>query len=558
MVVANSSSAEILASDPRVANVTILPSHSISSPPPATPTRPATVVNEQRPARVAANANDLQFGPYAYDDSGHITEIGTNQDQFRYDAFGRLKTSTVSGVAQEFTYDVYGNLDSVKTNGTTATIGIDSATNRLKSTGSYNVFGQYDAAGRMTSYVGRDIFWYDALDMMKESVVQNQRKVYLYTASDERLASITISGATETTSSWTVRDTGGQVLRAYNKSMTGGERWWWTEDYIYRDGKLVAAEVDTPTKTLHFHPDHLGTPRLITGNGGATVARHDYQPFGSEITAANQDSERMRFTEHERDFAGGITSDPLDYMHARYYSPSAGRFLSADPGRDWDPSQPQSWNLYVYTRNNPVTFFDPDGAKARLYTYIGFTNPGAKSELPTANVIKNQLKTELGSRIVNQRIQMNPNASPSDFRTGLTDSEGISLFIGHAFTPGPGLKFDDAHSDWLQNVTSNNTLVLLGSCDSAGYAKLFGINSSSTGQAFVGFAGQVNSMVLAEMTTMIVTLMEQGKSVGDAVAAVRAELADRGVDPSDFRVVLIGDPHVKVNEDDFKTDPPGK
>lgn len=369
VVAANPSAAEILAHDPRVANVTVMASDSIATPPPST--RPSVVATEQRPTHIATNANELLLGPYAYDGSGNITEIGTSQDQFRYDAFGRLKTATVSGVAQDFSYDVYGNIESVTTNGSTATIGVDSATNRLKSSGTYNILGQYDAAGRMTGYLGRDTFIYDSLDMMKESVIQGQRKVYLYTASDERLASVVISGSAETTSSWTVRDIAGKVVRVYDKTMTGGERWWWKEDYIYREGKLLAAEVDTLAKTLHFHPDHLGTSRLITGNGGATIARHDYQPFGGEITAPNQDTERMKFTGHERDYAGALTSDPLDYMHARYYSSSMGRFLTVDPVLG-NLLQPQSWNRYAYVMNNPMNFIDPLGLTKR--------NPGEKVE----------------------------------------------------------------------------------------------------------------------------------------------------------------------------------
>jgi RHS repeat-associated protein len=66
----------------------------------------------------------------------------------------------------------------------------------------------------------------------------------------------------------------------------------------------------------------------------------------------------MKFTGHERDDVN------LDYMHARYYLPFGGRFLSVDPGRDWDRHQPQSWNLYAYVRNNPVVASDPDGKKA--------------------------------------------------------------------------------------------------------------------------------------------------------------------------------------------------
>ncbi len=53
--------------------------------------------------------------------------------------------------------------------------------------------------------------------------------------------------------------------------------------------------------------------------------------------------------------------DDFDSMHARYYFPSTARFLSVDPGRDYDVSHPQSFNLYAYVRNNPVRFTDPDG-----------------------------------------------------------------------------------------------------------------------------------------------------------------------------------------------------
>jgi RHS repeat-associated protein len=72
----------------------------------------------------------------------------------------------------------------------------------------------------------------------------------------------------------------------------------------------------------------------------------------------------LRFTGHEREFLGSLNlenTDYLDYMHARYYDPNLGRFLSVDPGRDWDPGTPQSWNSYAYTRNNPVNAVDPDG-----------------------------------------------------------------------------------------------------------------------------------------------------------------------------------------------------
>ena len=63
------------------------------------------------------------------------------------------------------------------------------------------------------------------------------------------------------------------------------------------------------------------------------------------------------FTGKERDVDTG-----LDYFGARYYAGAQGRFTSPDPllnsGRPWEP---QSWNRYAYTLNNPLKYVDPDG-----------------------------------------------------------------------------------------------------------------------------------------------------------------------------------------------------
>jgi RHS repeat-associated protein len=64
------------------------------------------------------------------------------------------------------------------------------------------------------------------------------------------------------------------------------------------------------------------------------------------------------YTGKERDTESG-----LDYFGARYYSSSTGGFMSADPsGLVYaDIPNPQSFNLYSYARNNPLTNIDPNG-----------------------------------------------------------------------------------------------------------------------------------------------------------------------------------------------------
>jgi RHS repeat-associated protein len=126
--------------------------------------------------------------------------------------------------------------------------------------------------------------------------------------------------------------------------------------------------------------DHLGTPRMVldqTGNLNS-MRRHDYLPFGEELTAptsgrttaqgyAGGDGIRQQFTLQERDLETG-----LDYFVARYYANTQGRFTSADqPFADQSANNPQSWNLYSYVRNNPLVIVDPSGRFGDYYNRNG-------------------------------------------------------------------------------------------------------------------------------------------------------------------------------------------
>jgi|GEM_PF-5092516 len=149
----------------------------------------------------------------------------------------------------------------------------------------------------------------------------------------------------------------------------------WLEDFVWRDGLLLGSQ--RPVEMggrRHFHLDHLGTPRLITADNGQRISSHDYYPFGDEYSPFSQETaagfdreEPMKFTGHERDYAGGMGAEDghaIDYMHARYYNPSPGRFLSVDPLLGGF-GEPQSWNRYTYALNNPLGLLDPFGLAAR-------------------------------------------------------------------------------------------------------------------------------------------------------------------------------------------------
>jgi RHS repeat-associated protein len=52
------------------------------------------------------------------------------------------------------------------------------------------------------------------------------------------------------------------------------------------------------------------------------------------------------------------------YFGARYYASRTGRFTTVDPAHvNGNIFDPQSWNAYAYTRNNPLRFVDPTGTE---------------------------------------------------------------------------------------------------------------------------------------------------------------------------------------------------
>ena len=61
----------------------------------------------------------------------------------------------------------------------------------------------------------------------------------------------------------------------------------------------------------------------------------------------------------EQQFAGQQTDpDGLQYLRARFYDPSTGRFLSRD---SWSNDDKTAFHPYVYASNNPTTATDPSG-----------------------------------------------------------------------------------------------------------------------------------------------------------------------------------------------------
>ena len=324
-----------------------------------------------RPHRIStsgvAGGENWDTGVYLYDGGGNVKAIGTQR--YQYDRMSRLLEGQVEVdslmKSQELQYDAFGNILRLITEGSVETTPVNDATNRLSA-------ATYDAGGNLTNLtVGGESYQYtyDPLNAMKYlQSTDGQARVFLYDADDERLLAFDcafVQGkcGTEAQVNATVRGLDAKVLRVYEYPFYG--RWNWKRDYVYRDGQLLASVelVDGAERTLHFHLDHLGSPRQITTESATQAAFHTYYPFGGEATDPFQNDIRLRFTGHERDIAGSDGAAVLDYMHARYCSPNQGRFVSVDPVVGTQDT-PQSWNRYSYVRNNPARYVDPTGEES--------------------------------------------------------------------------------------------------------------------------------------------------------------------------------------------------
>jgi len=102
---------------------------------------------------------------------------------------------------------------------------------------------------------------------------------------------------------------------------------------------------------------------MVVSATGVCEQDIDYYPYGGVVTDhCPIVAQHYKFTGKERDPESG-----LDMFGARYYGSSMGRFMTPDwssvatavPYADF--GNPQSLNLYSYTKNNPTTLRDPNG-----------------------------------------------------------------------------------------------------------------------------------------------------------------------------------------------------
>ena len=281
-----------------------------------------------------------------------LTVPGTSFVQsYKYDSLYRLteaieKTGTETNWSQVFSYDRYGNrtginqlIGSLNLNTTPA---ISENTNRFTSTD----FG-YDKNGNVIADIDQ---------------ISNLPRQFIFNG-DNKQSEVKCDGVT--IGRYFFDGEGKRVKKETDTEAT---------IFVYSAGKLVAeysTQLSQSPSIAYTTTDHLGTPRVITDQFGQVKARRDFMPFGEELYtgvggrtgdtglkySSNQDDIRQKFTGYQKD-----TETGLDFAEARMYENRLGRFTAVDPllasGRS---ANPQTFNRYIYTSNNPIIRTDPTG-----------------------------------------------------------------------------------------------------------------------------------------------------------------------------------------------------
>jgi RHS repeat-associated protein len=281
---------------------------------------------------------------YSYDGTGNVVSI--NSETFGYDALNRLTSATGSWGTTTYSYDAAGNMAQEQ--------------NSSSSTATKYTYNDMDELVRSNSASGATAYSYDGDG---DLVIKNDgTNVWTYVYNEEGEMTKVLENGVLVQQNY-YDGNGRRVEQAaggtttlylyagldvlYQKNLQTGA----ATKYVYADGMQVTAI--TTSTLLFFHQDELGSTRLVT-SGSSSVFSSDYVPYGVQYGATGSSQEFM-YTGMLYDAATG-----LYYDNARFYDPTTGKFLTADPAGG-TPSDPQSLNDYAYARGNPLAIVDPSG-----------------------------------------------------------------------------------------------------------------------------------------------------------------------------------------------------
>ena len=293
---------------------------------------------------------------YSYDANRNLTAIrGTSKPwlnrDYTYDALNRLSSATGAFGDYAFTYDGAGNRLTETANARVDTYAYTPSTNRLSQVtgGTDTLDFSYDANGNITALGSRALIYNQNNRLVRVEENAAALGEYVYNALGQRVKK-TAAGQTTVFH----YDFDGAII---GESTPDGT---FAKEYLFTS-YTPKAMVDAGTGELYYYlNDYLGTPQMLTDASNTIVWEATYKPFGEAMVNPKSPVENnFRFAGQYFD-----TETGLHYNYHRYYDPSLGRYLRADP-----IGLAGGINPYVYASNNPVNLTDPLGL---LTTYYGW------------------------------------------------------------------------------------------------------------------------------------------------------------------------------------------
>lgn len=252
------------------------------------------------------------FG-YGYDQNDNITSTTQNAqaNQFTYDALNRIKTSSLN--MEEYGYDDRNNRATLQSE------------KDLLETGAEYEYDQWNRLVSATTLDGKTVAYkYTGDGLLYERSENGTVTRYYYD---------------------------GQALLA-EADVTNGEPVLKTR---YVGGSDLAMQEDANGTKAYYLQNAHGDIVSLLDSASNVLNRYEYDIWGQPMVADEQVNNSLLFA---GEFWDHTLS--LQYLRARWYDPSQGRFLNEDTFEGKYDS-PFTQNLYAYVLHNPLKYQDPTG-----------------------------------------------------------------------------------------------------------------------------------------------------------------------------------------------------
>ncbi len=283
-----------------------------------------------------------------YDAHHHVVQaqgpIGYDA-AFTYTGGGNVKTAAVRGASDVPDRNVsyaYGAVDSQA---------VDRLTDVIN--GVVVASLDYDRSGNtvrrtLSTSGSQHTFVWDSDGQLREAVGPFGTERYFFGPGAERMASIGPEG---------IKVWFGESETLFNSAGTAVRR------YHHIAAGEPIARIENRTSLELQYADALQNLVLAVRPSGQVTASAVYGAFGEVVAATDATSHSRRFNGKEHDAVSG-----LRHYGYRSYDPVTLRWVSADPLYRFVPDLAKldrvQANLYAFSSNNPLQFYDPDGRQS--------------------------------------------------------------------------------------------------------------------------------------------------------------------------------------------------